>query len=117
MGEPQNQPFQLSFNTCLEVDVQGSRATSGGGLILMRELDERLGLEKLIEEQLSGSRQGLNRQFTLAGLLRQPVYSRLAGYEDLHDALRPAAGPALRLISSQRIWDRGAAIGATRPGE
>jgi len=40
--------------------------TSNGGLILVRELDERLGLEKLIEEHLSDSRQGLNKQFTLA---------------------------------------------------
>jgi hypothetical protein len=30
----------------------------------------------LIEEQLSDSRQGLNKQFTLADLLRQSVYSR-----------------------------------------
>ena len=43
--------------------------TSDGGLILVRELDERLGLEKLIEEHLSDSRQGLNKQFTLADLL------------------------------------------------
>jgi hypothetical protein len=59
MGEKQNQPFQLSFNASLKVDFQGSRVTSDGGLILVRELDERLGLEKLIEEQLSDSRQGL----------------------------------------------------------
>jgi hypothetical protein len=43
MGEKQNGPFQLSFNTSLKVDFQGSRVTSDGGLILVRELDERLG--------------------------------------------------------------------------
>jgi hypothetical protein len=64
--EKQNQPFQLSFNASLKVDFQGSRASSDGGLILIRELDGRLGLEKLIEEQLSGSRLGLSKQFTLA---------------------------------------------------
>ena len=79
--EKQNQPFQLSFNASLKVDFQGSRVTSDGGLILVRELDERLGLEKLIEEYLSDSRQGLNKQFALADLLRQSVYSRLASYE------------------------------------
>ena len=52
MGETQNQPFQLSFNYSLKVDFQGSRVTSDGGLILVRELDERLGLEKLIGETL-----------------------------------------------------------------
>ena len=50
IGEKQNQRFQLSFNASLKVDFQGSRVTSDGGLILVRELDERLGLEKLIEE-------------------------------------------------------------------
>ena len=55
---------------------------------------------------LSDSRQGLNKQFTLADLLRQSVYSRLAGYEDLNDAERLAADPTFRLISSQRIGRR-----------
>ena len=103
MGETQNQPFQLSFNASLKVDFQGSRVTSDGGLILVRELDERLGL-------VSDSRQGLNKQFTLADLLRQSVYSRLAGYEDLNDAEQLAADPTFRLISSQRIQDRGARL-------
>ena len=53
MGEKQNQPFQLLFNASLKVDFYGSRVTSDGGLILVRELDERLGLGKLIEENLS----------------------------------------------------------------
>ena len=113
MGEKQNQPFQFSFNASLKVDFQGSRVTSDGGLILVRELDERLGLEHLIEEHLRDSRQGLNKQFMLADLLRQSGYSRLAGYENLNDAERLAADPTFRLISSQRIWDRGAALTST----
>jgi hypothetical protein len=43
MGEIQNQPFQLSFNTSLKVNSQGSRVISDGGLIPVRELDGRLG--------------------------------------------------------------------------
>ncbi len=62
---------------------------------------------------MSDSRQGLNKQFTLADLLRQSVYNRLAGYEDLDDAEQLAADPTLRLISSQRILDRGAALTST----
>ena len=88
MGELQTEPFQFTFNGFLKVAFQGSRITSDAGLILIRELDERLGLETLIAEHLSDSRQGLNTQFTLADLLRQSVYSRLAGYEDLNDAVR-----------------------------
>ena len=88
MGELQHEPFQFAFNGFLKVAFQGSRVTSDVGLILVRELDERLGLETLISEHLSDSRHGLNTQFSLADLLRQSVYSRLAGYEDLNDAVR-----------------------------
>jgi len=38
MGEKENQA-QLSFNASLKVDFQGARATSDGGLILVRESD------------------------------------------------------------------------------
>ena len=69
--------------------------------------DERLGLEALISEYLNDSRQGLNTQFSLADLLRQSVYSRLAGYEDLNDAVRVSADPTFRLIGSPKRWDRG----------
>jgi hypothetical protein len=80
MGEKQNEPFQLSFNASLKVDFQGSRVTSDGGLILVRELDERLGFGELIERQLSDCRRGKNTPFPLADLLRQSIYSRL-GYD------------------------------------
>ncbi len=116
MGEKENKPFQLTFNGFLKVDFQGSRVTSDGGLILVRELDERLGLGKLIDEHLSDSRQGLNKKFALADLLRQSVYSRLAGYEDLNDAVRVSADPTFRLIGSKRNWDRGAALTSTLHG-
>ena len=108
--KPQSQPFQLSFNARLKVAFQGSRVTSDGGLILVRELDERLGFGELIQQHLTDSRRGKNTQFPFADLLRQSVYSRLAGYEDLNDAERLSQDPAFRLIGSERIWDRGAAL-------
>jgi len=69
MSKKQNQPFQLSFNACLKVDFQGWRVTSDGDLFLIRESDERLGLEKLVEDHLGDSLRGLNNHFTLADLL------------------------------------------------
>jgi len=110
MGEIQSQPFQLSFNSSLKVDFQGSRVTSDGGLILVRELDERLGFGELIRQHLTDSRRGKNTQFPFTDLLRQSVYSRLAGYEDLNDAERLSQDPTFRLIVSEKIWDRGTAL-------
>jgi len=102
--------FQLSFNASLKVDFQGSRVTSDGGLILVRELDERLGFGDRMARHLTDSRRGKNMQLPLADLLRQSVYSRLAGYEDVNDAERLSHDPSFRLIGSEKIWERGAAL-------
>jgi Transposase DDE domain group 1 len=110
VGEKQNQPFQLSFNPSLKVDFQGSRVTSDSGLLLVRELDERLGLSALITENIMDDRRGKNTQLPLPDLLRQSIYSRLAGYEDVNDAERLSQDPTFRLIGSERIWERGAAL-------
>jgi hypothetical protein len=112
MGEKQNQPFQLSFNSSLKVDFQGSRVTSDGGLILVRELDERLEFSDLIAQHLTDSR-SKNTKFALADLLRQSFYSWLAGYEDLNDAARLSADPTSRLMGSEKVWERGVALTST----
>jgi hypothetical protein len=110
VGEKQNQPFQLSFNPSLKVDFQCSCVTSDSGLLLVRELDERLGLGSLMVEHLTDDRRGKNTQLPLPDLLRQSIYSRLAGYEDVNDAERLSQDPTFRLIGSEKIWERGAAL-------
>jgi Transposase DDE domain group 1 len=115
MGEQHHGPFQLSFNSALRIDFQGSRVTSDGGLLVVRALDARLGLGDLIAQHLTDFRRGKNTQFPLADLLRQSVYSRLAGYEDVNDAERLSQDPAFRLIGSAKIWERGAALTSRLP--
>ena len=64
MGEKQTKPFQLGFNGFLKVAFQGSRVTSDGGLILVRELDEHLGMSQLIAQHLTDPR-GTNTRLPL----------------------------------------------------
>jgi hypothetical protein len=109
VGEMQEQSFQLSFNARLRVDFQGSRVTSDGGLLLARELDERLGFGALIERHLTDAL-GKNTQLPLTDLVRQSVYSRLAGYENVNDAERLSQDSAFRLIGSEKVVERGAAL-------
>ncbi len=61
--------------------------TDAGRLILVRKLDERLGLGELIARHLTDPR-GVNTRLPVPDLLRQSVYSRMAGYEDVNDAER-----------------------------
>jgi len=98
-------PVRLSFNPQLRVGFHGATVTSDAGLLLPRELDERLGLSVLIDRHLTDPRTGQNRQFPLPDLFRQSIYSRLAGYADTNDAerlgqsRRPSEVKNLRRIS------------------
>ena len=109
MGESQKLGFQLSFNRFLRVGFQGSRVTSNGGLLLVRELDERLGFGEQIEQHFTDSRAN-NARLSLPDLLRQSVYSRLTGYEDVNDAERLSQDQTFQLMGSEKTWDRGAAL-------
>jgi hypothetical protein len=75
----------------------------------VRELDERLGFSDLIAQHITDPR-GKNMQFPLPDPVRQSVYRRLAGYEDVNDAERLSHDPTFRLIGSEKIWERGAAL-------
>jgi hypothetical protein len=50
-----------------------------------------LGLSLLIAEHITDGRRGKNTQLPLVDLLRQSIYSRLAGYEDVNYAERLSA--------------------------
>src|ERR1039458_1136660 len=65
--------FHFSFNSSLKVDFQWSRVTSDAGLLVVRELDERLGLSELISDNLTDARHGRNTQLPLPDLLRQSI--------------------------------------------
>lgn len=58
---------------------------------------------------LAEGRRGKNTRHRLLGLLRQAIYGRLAGYEDVNDAERLARDPAMRAIVGRERLDRPAA--------
>src|SRR5947208_15857089 len=101
VGDGESGPIRLTFNPHLRVEFRGATVTSDAGLLLPRKLDERLGLNTLIERHLTDPRTGHNRQFPLPDLFRQSIYSRLAGYEDTNDAERLAEDPTFRMLASR----------------
>ncbi len=62
MGESKNSSFRVEFNKKLKIEFRGTQVTSDGGLIAIRELDEKLGLTKLAGEYLQDNRYGKNIQ-------------------------------------------------------
>ena len=85
MGESTNPRTTLRFDRRIRLEFHGATITSDAGLLACRELDDALGLTETTNECLQESRGGRNVQHRLLGLLRQSVYSRLAGYEDTND--------------------------------
>ncbi len=86
-----------------------ARITSDAGLLVCRELDGVLRLVEVAPTYLQETRGGRNVQHELVPLLRQSVYSRLAGYEDTNDALRLARDPAMQAVVGRRTLEKQAA--------
>jgi hypothetical protein len=95
-GEENDAALRVTFDPRLKLEFHGSRATSEAGLFPFRDLDDALGLTDLAGEVLVDTRTGQNSRHTLIAQLRQSVFGRLAGYEDVNDADRLAHDPALR---------------------
>jgi hypothetical protein len=84
-------------------------ATSDAGLLPLRELDEALGLTSCARDYLQDRRTGRNIRHHLVPLLRQSVFSRVAGYDDTNDADRLAQDPAMRVVVGWQSSERNAA--------
>ena len=97
-GESESGSIRLDFDRRLMVQFRGSVVTSDAGLLAYRELDDALGLTEMAGETLADARTGRNGRHALVGLLRQSVFGRLAGYEDVNDAERLRHDPAMRWI-------------------
>ncbi len=102
MGDCQNEDLRVSFDSRLKLKFLGSQVTTDAGLLAYRELDEALGLTGMASDVLTDSRQGSNKQHGLSPLLRQSIYGRLAGYEDVNDAERLCVDPAMRHVVGGR---------------
>ncbi len=109
MGEKAKEVLKLQFDKRLRLEFHGARITSDAGLLACRELDEVLGLTEMAPIYLQETRGGRNVQHELVPLLRQSVYSRLAGYEDTNDAVRLARDPAMQAVVGRRALERQAA--------
>src|SRR5918995_1826679 len=102
VGEAPGSALRLGFDRRLKLEFHGSNVTSDAGLLAFRELDDALGLTELAGQALADTRTGRNGRHTLTAQLRQAIFGRLAGYEDVNDADRLAHDPAMRWVVGGR---------------
>ncbi len=114
-GEADRSSLRLDFDRRLMLQFRGSTITSDAGLLAYRELDNALRLTDTAADMLADARTGKNGRHRLAGLLRQSVFGRLAGYEDVNDAERLRRDPAMRWVVGDRAIS-GSAASASQMG-
>jgi hypothetical protein len=101
-------PDRTTFFRLLQSNFPGNSGIrtygdhSDAGLLPYRELDGTLGLTDTGGNTLADARTGKNGRHRLAGLLRQSVFGRLAGYENVNDAERLCRDPAMRWVVGDR---------------
>jgi len=109
LGEDGNTGLKLHFDGHLRVEFRGAKVTTDAGLLAVRELDEALLLTEDAGDLLTDSRTGKNARHQLSGLLRQSVYARLAGYEDVNDQEALGRDPAMRAVIGRKALEKNAA--------
>ncbi len=109
MGDRRKQALRVQFDGKLKLEFHGAKITSDAGLIAFRELDEAFRLTEKGSTLLSDPRPGKNTQHTMLAMLRQGVYGRLAGYEDVNDAERLRVDPTMRRVVGGRATEKEAA--------
>ena len=104
-GAGLQQADRVEFDRRVRLEFCGTQLSSDGGLLVMRELDDALGLSDLASAALRDTRSGKNTVHRLDGLVRQSVFGRLAGYEDVNDADCLALDPVMRQVVGGRALD------------
>jgi Transposase DDE domain group 1 len=95
------------------LDCDGGRLSSDAGLVLLKDIDEQLGLTRALAAALSDSRDARRIRFTPADLLKQRIFQIAAGYEDANDANTLRYDPIFKLLLD-RLPETGAPL-ASQP--
>jgi hypothetical protein len=98
MGESKGTGVRFAFNRSIRLAGRDSQLTADGGALLLREIDEGVGLTASVAGALAP--RGSKARYSAAELLRVRLYLLALGYEDQSDADVLRDDPALRLAIS-----------------
>jgi hypothetical protein len=108
-------PFHLPplEDKAILVDFDGGRLSSDGGLILLSDPDDQIGLTQALAAVLHDPRDPRRVDFTTHDLLKQRVFQIAAGYEDANDANTLRHDPIFKVLLG-RLPESGAPL-ASQP--
>ena len=97
--------FSFRQSTRVVADFKGGLISSDAGLLPLRELDDRLGWTAAVAACLSDPRDPGKTRHDLPTLLRQRLFTLIAGYEDTNDHTRLKHDPILKTIADRPLDD------------
>src|SRR6266852_1897615 len=113
----QRQPTPLRLapvrDKTVELDFDGGRLSSDAGLVLLKDIDDQLGLTRALAAVLADARDVRRIHFTPADLRKQRIFHIAAGYEDANDANTLRHDPIFKLLLD-RLPETGAPL-ASQP--
>ncbi len=77
--------FQDLGSRKVVADFSGGSLSSDGGVLLLREVDQKLGITRALAECFADGRDQRFVDHAVQGLLAQRTYGLALGYEDLND--------------------------------
>ena len=97
----------------VELDFNGGLLSSDAGLVLLKDIDEQLGLSRALAAVLQDPRDPRRTDFSYHDLLQQRVFQIAAGYEDANDSNSLRHDPIFKLMLN-RLPQSGPAL-ASQP--
>src|SRR6266852_5149962 len=93
----------------VDLDFDGGRLSSDAGVILLKDIDDQLGLTRALAAVLADPRDARRLHFPSEDLLKQRVYQIAAGYEDANDSNSLRDDPIFKLMLD-RLPETGAPL-------
>ncbi len=99
----QDKLFHLSAiqNKNIELSYTGKDISSDGGLLLLKELENQIGIISDLSKCINDDRDQRYTQHNLEQLLSQRIYQIAAGYEDANDCDELRNDSILKICSGQ----------------
>lgn len=98
--QPDPAPIRVDSldNKPVLLDFQGGRLTSDAGLLLLRQVDQQVGLTQALATVLRDERDPNRTSHSMEDLLRQRVFQIASGYEDQDDSDTLRSDPIFKLL-------------------
>jgi len=111
--QPAPLPLAAVGGKAVALDFDGGRLSSDAGVVLLKDIDEQLGLTRHLAAVLSEPRDPRRLHFTRQDLIQQRVFQIAAGYEDANDSNTLRDDPIFKLLLD-RLPETGAPL-ASQP--